>query len=87
MLKLLFMIKSRLKEKKGKGMRKTGNRENIVRTSYSLSISVSVAREDEYSPPSGETHCSCLDLPLVFPPPSVTGLFVYILLFSFHVNP
>lgn len=70
MLKLLFRIKGRLKKKNvnpgknrpflSKGMRKTGNRENMVRTSYSLSISVSVAREDEYSPPCGEMHCSYL---------------------------
>ncbi len=96
MLQLLFMIKGRLKKERkprenrpflSKCMRKMDNRENMVRTSYSLSISVSVAREDEYAPPCGEMHCSYLYLPLVFPPPpSVTSLFVYILLFFFHVN-
>lgn len=84
--RLKKMVYNQEKQGKKKGMRKTGNRENIVCASYGLSISVSVAHEDEYSPPCGETHCSYLYLPLVFPPPSVTGLFVYILLFFFHVN-
>ncbi len=95
MLKLLFMIKGRLKKERkprenrpflSKCMRKMGNRENMARTSYSLCISVSVAREDEYAPPCGEMHSSYLYLPLVSPPPSVTSLFVYILLFFFHLN-